>query len=166
MTSWISTLPCTSTAGSYKTWKDPGYCMLGDWDWGYYVNYYELWSREDPDLDYIHIWTKWGLRTRQIDDVLSQVLPDGEWPGFSSFGGSQSFYLVAHSDLDHVVACVSLQSQHYYHFDGLLAFPSLLQARPVFDGAHPHRKILQPLQIRTYQLCTYASPSCHPVRHL
>ena len=56
--------------------------MLGDWDWGYYVNYYELWSREDPDLDYIHIWTKWGLRTRQIDDVLSQVLPDGECLGF------------------------------------------------------------------------------------
>jgi len=79
---------------------------------------------------------------------------------------STSFYLVAYSDLDHVVARVPLQSQHYYHSDGLLAFPSLLQAQPVFDGARPHRNILQLLRIRTYQQCTYASLSCHPVRHL
>lgn len=40
----------------YKKWKnDPGYCMLGDWVLGYYVNYYELGSREDPVLDYIHM---------------------------------------------------------------------------------------------------------------
>jgi hypothetical protein len=40
----------------YKRWKnDPGYCMLGDWVLGYYINYYELGSREDPSLEYIHM---------------------------------------------------------------------------------------------------------------
>ena len=86
--------------------------------------------------------------------------------GFHLLKDPKVFNLVAYSALDHVVASVSLQSQHYYHFDGLLAFPSLLQARPVFDGAGPKRKILQLLRIQTYQLCTYASPSCHPAQHL
>jgi hypothetical protein len=40
----------------YKRWKnDPGYCMLGDWVLGYYINYYELGSREEPALEYIHM---------------------------------------------------------------------------------------------------------------
>ena len=125
MTSWISTLPCTSTAGSYKTWKDPGYCMLGDWDWGYYVNYYELWSREDPDLDYIHIWTKWGLRTRQIDDVLSQVLPDGECLGFHLLEDPKVF--ISWLTPTWIMSLRQfLFTHHHYQFDGLLACPSLL----------------------------------------
>jgi hypothetical protein len=39
----------------YKTWKNPGYCMLGDWVIGYYANYYELGSRENAKLNYIHM---------------------------------------------------------------------------------------------------------------
>lgn len=39
----------------YKTWKDPGYCMLGDWVIGYYANYYELGSRENEFLEYLHM---------------------------------------------------------------------------------------------------------------
>lgn len=39
----------------YKTWKDPGYCMLGDWVIGYYANYYELGSRENELLEYLHM---------------------------------------------------------------------------------------------------------------
>jgi hypothetical protein len=39
----------------YEQWGDPGYCMLGDWVLGYYVNYYELGSRENKVLDFIHI---------------------------------------------------------------------------------------------------------------
>lgn len=39
----------------YKTWKNPGYCMLGDWVIGYYANYYELGSSENAHLGYIHM---------------------------------------------------------------------------------------------------------------
>eukprot|EP00545_Synedropsis_sp_CCMP1620_P005433 CAMPEP_0119023376 /NCGR_PEP_ID=MMETSP1176-20130426/29844_1 /TAXON_ID=265551 /ORGANISM="Synedropsis recta cf, Strain CCMP1620" /LENGTH=464 /DNA_ID=CAMNT_0006978449 /DNA_START=56 /DNA_END=1450 /DNA_ORIENTATION=+ len=40
---------------NYDDWGDPGYCMLGDWILGYYTNYYELGSRENDVLDYVHI---------------------------------------------------------------------------------------------------------------
>ena len=46
------------------------------------------WSLPDQGISSCPLW---GLRTRQTDDILSQVFPDGEWPGLSSFGGSQSF---------------------------------------------------------------------------
>lgn len=40
---------------SYERWGDPGYCMCGDWVLGYYANYYELGSRENAHLDFVHI---------------------------------------------------------------------------------------------------------------
>ena len=96
-------------------------------------------SCDDVRVFYQSIYTpsiRYVLPALSIEEIQTrsiEVLPDGEWPGwFSSFGGSQSFYFVAYSDMDHAIAHVSLQSQHYYHSDGLLAFPSLLQARPVF----------------------------------
>lgn len=40
--------------------NDPGYCMLGDWVLGYYANYYELGTRTDPKLEYIHVNRRLG----------------------------------------------------------------------------------------------------------
>lgn len=45
----------------FLKWKDPGYCMAGDWILGYYVNYYALGSQVVPDLfDYLHIDSQMG----------------------------------------------------------------------------------------------------------
>mmetsp|Transcript_8124 Transcript_8124/g.13457 ORF Transcript_8124/g.13457 Transcript_8124/m.13457 type:complete len:479 (-) Transcript_8124:113-1549(-) len=38
----------------YRKWSDPGYCMLGDWVIGHYINNYGIGSHEDAVLDYVH----------------------------------------------------------------------------------------------------------------